>query len=433
MRRIFFAFIFCFAAPCSFAQQILSLQQAIEEGLKNNYSILIFKNQEQQAANNVTAGNAGALPRVDLNVSDTRSINDTKQKYATGQEVNRNDATSSSLFASAALNWTIFDGFKMFAAYGRLKELQKMGELNARAAIENTISQIITGYYDIVQQKALLSVTDSALKISELKRDIAKIKFEIGSSGKVEYLQAQVDLNADISAYKRQQMSIDNAKVRLNQLMARDASVEFDVIDSIEINYHPALQSISDELESKNTSLLLAKNDISIANYYLREIEASRFPSIGLTGSYGYSKSNSQASFVLQNRTQGFNYGFTVTWNLFNGLTLNTAIKNARLDVMNKSIGYKSVMSGVNASALIAYRNFQKEMELLNLEEANGKLAKENLDLALERFRIGVINSLQLKDAQQTNTLAQNRLVTARYALKITETNLKLLTGSLIK
>jgi outer membrane protein len=416
-----------------FAQEKLTLQQAIETGLKNNYSIIIAKNASEMAKNNATLGNAGALPQINLGLTQNNSITDTKQKYSTGSEVNKTGATSNSINAIAALDWTIFDGFKMFATYNKLKELNEMGELQARQVIENAVSEIISAYFDIVKQEALLTVIDTARKISEVKLNIAKTKFNIGSSSKVEYLQAQVDMNAEVSAYKKQQITIDASKVNLNKLLARDVSPEYEVVDSIEINYNPTYDDLKAKAAKENTGLQLAQKNITISGLTIKELRAQRFPVIGLNGNYSYSKSTSQANFILENRTNGFNYGFTATYNLFNGFTLNQKIKNAKLDLENSTINFNAAQTEVNAELIIVFKNFQNNLELLQMEESNGKLAKENVDLSLERFKAGTIDELQLKEAQQSFTEAQNRLVNARYDTKIAETDLKKLAGELLK
>ncbi len=432
-RIIFICFFLFISLHHLFAQENLSLQQAIEIGLKNNYSIIISKNDQLISKNNVSLGNAGMLPQLNVNATQNNSVNDTKQKFSNGGEVNRTGATSNSLNADAELSWTVFDGFTMFATYNKLKALEELGELNARSTVEKTVTQIITAYYDIVRQNANLTVIDSTMEITKVKLQISKTKFEIGSSSKAEYLQAQVDMNADLSAYKKQQMRIEESKVNLNQLLARDVSLNFDVDDSIQINYTANYDELKNKIEKANTDVLLAEKNTNIYGYYIKEWQGQRFPTLDLNAGYNYVKLNSQANFVLENTTTGLNYGFTLTYNLFNGFNLNRTIKNAKLDYESSKVNFESVKSEIDAELIIAFRDFQNNLELLKLEEANSLLAKENVDLSLARYRTGMINELQLKEAQQSFNHAQIRLVLARYDTKIAETTLKKLTGELMK
>ncbi|MEO8146587.1 MAG: TolC family protein [Bacteroidia bacterium] len=433
MRSISFILFFFFTGIGVNAQRILSLQQAIEIALKNNYTITIAKNDASIAANDVTPGNAGALPTLDLGLIQNNSNNDSKQSYSNGTDVNKTGAKAHSLNADALLSWTIFDGFKMFATYNKLEELSAMGELNARVTIEETVNQVINSYFEIVRMKALIDVTQNALDVSQLKLSIAKTKFEIGSTSKVEYLQATIDRNADSSSLLLQQQSIDNSKVRLNELLARDLDANYDVDTAIEITFNSSLDELKTIAEKENTSLLLAQKDVSISNYYIKELQGSRYPRIGLNGSYVYSKANSEASFILDSRTSGFNYGFSVTYNLFNGFNLNRNIKNARIMSDNAMVNYTAAKADVNSNLIIAYRVFKNNLQLLALEQSNSLLATENLNLALERFRAGSIDELQLKDAQQSNVEAQNRLVNAKFVAKVSEVYLKRISGQLLK
>lgn len=415
------------------AQEMLTLPQAVEIVLKNNYAITIAKSDAVIAANDVTLGNAGALPRLDLGLTQNTTISNTKLDFSNGSEVNQKGAKAHALNAAAALNWTVFDGFKMFASYNKLQELSAMGALSARQIIEDNVNQVIDSYYEIMRVGALIKVTQNALEVSQLKLNIAKTKFEIGSTSKVEYLQATIDRNADSSSLLLQQQSLANSKVQLNELLARDADIQFDVDTIVEIDENLSIEELKAITEKENTTLLLAQKDVSINNYYIKELQGDRYPRIGLNGNYFYDKSNAEASFVLNSRSSGFNYGFNITYNLFNGYNLNRNIKNAKITADNAMVNYTATKANVNASLTIAYRSFTNNLQLLALEESNGLLAAENLKLAFERFRAGSIDELKLKDAQQSNVESQNRLVNAKFVAKISEVYLKRISGRLLK
>lgn len=429
--KIYIAAFLLFLSGFLPAQESLTLQQAIETGLKNNYSILIERNNAAIATNNHSAGNAGMLPRLDATLIQNNSTTDTKQRYSAGNEVDRTGAESNSLNGLVELNWTVFDGLRMFAAYNRLGELQKAGELNARLAVENAVQEIIAAYFDIVKQQALLQVIDSSRNISAVKLNIAKTKFDVGITSKVEFLQAQVDMNADESAFKRQLVVIEQSKIRLNQLLARSVVTQFNVTDSILVTSDQALDNALASAE-QNTSYLLAQRFSNAGKHSINEVRGERFPWLGLNAGYSYLNSESESSFVLENTSSGFNYGFTVNWTLFNGFNVNRRIKNAKLDFQNLQLQTNEVKNAVDAEIVIAFRNLQNNLEILALEETNAALAQENISLALERFRVGALDELSLKEAQQSFNEAQNRLVNIRYDAKVAETNLRRLTGKLL-
>lgn len=432
-NRFFIFLLFLAAVNQVHAQEKLSLADAVSIALKNNYSIVIAKNESEIGANNNTAGNAGLLPSLNLNAAGSKSINNTKQDYSNGLEVNKSNVQSTNLSANAALEWTIFDGFKIFATRSKLRELQAHDELISKIEIENTLTKIIASYFDIVRHKELLKADQDAIDIYTERARIAEEKFNIGTSSKLELLQAKVDLNAQRSARLKEQTAIYNAKVILNQQLGRTVDTDFDLSDSIVITYQPTLDELKKTFGSRNNTLLASQKELTIASYTSKEIESQRYPQLNVGANYSFSRLKNQVGFVLLNQNQGLNLGFNITWNIFNGFNTSRQIKNAKLDYENYSLRLNDTKSQVESGLLRGFRNFADALELLRLEEENLLLAKENVTVGLERFRIGKSTPLELQEAQKSLQDAQNRTTSARYDAKVAETELKKLNGELVK
>jgi outer membrane protein len=427
--------IFTLLNFAALAQEKLTLPDAFAIGLKNNYSITIARNDALKAANDNIPGNAGLLPSVSLNASGNKSINDTKQKYSNGAaDVNRNKVASDNLAASGVLDWTIFDGFKMFATKSRLNELQIIGELDAKVQIENTLEQIISSYYSVVREKQLLKAVQEAINIYQERVRIAQTKFEIGSSAKIDLLQAKVDYNAQRSEQLNEQTVLRNAKITLNRLLSRPADTEFDVADTtIPIVYAPKLEELKTTVVKQNYTLLSAERNVNVSSFTLNEVKSERYPRIGVTAGYYYSKTDNAASLVLLNQNTGPAYGFNISWNIFNGSVVNSRIKNARLDYENSTLHLSDIKTQIEADLLSAYQTFESNLELLKLEEENLVLAVENVQVSLERYRVGKGTQIELTLAQKNLDDAENRTVSARYNTKLSETTLMKLNGELVK
>jgi outer membrane protein len=434
MNKISVLFLFL-ALQLSFAkaQEQLSLQQAVEIALKNNYSILISKNQALIAKNDFSAGNAGMLPSVSFAASGSEAVNSTKQNYANGLEVDKHGAKSNNITSGIVLNWTIFDGFNMFASYDKLKELNAMGELNAKMQIENTLAKIIGAYFDVSRQKQLLNALNEAISIYQERLTIAETKSNIGSGTEADVLQAKLDLNEQKSAQLRQKVAIANSKSNLNLLLSREISADFDVRDSIVIVTQPKFEDLKSTVFKQNNSLLFAQKNEQVAHYTVKQISALRYPILGINASYNFSRAENAAGFVLLNQNLGFNTGFTASWLLFNGLNTNRQIRDAKLTELSTELQYKELHNEVETGLITAFSNFKNSMELLTLEEDNILLARKNVTINLERFRLGYVTSLQLKDAQKSFLDAESRLVSARYDAKVSETELLRLNGTLVK
>lgn len=414
------------------AQQ-MTIEQAIEQALKNNYDIAIAKNTAMQASNNNSPGNAGMLPRVDLNASGILANNATKQEFSSGLVVDKSGVQSKNITTGAYLTWTVFDGFKMFATFDRLKELENMGELNVRIQIENTLVKVISAYYTVAMQKQMINGLKENIAVSEERLKIAQKKFDVGSTSKTEVLQAKVDMNALKSNLIRQNNLLRDAKASLNQLLLQPADKEFDVADSIPLMNPYKYEELQNSIMANNADLLFAQRSIEVSKYMIREGKALTYPKLNLNANYIFSRAQNQAGFSLLNQNLGLNLGFTASWTIFNGFTTRDALKNLNLDLQNATYEYENLKSLTQLNLLKAFRKNLDDIDILKLEEESKLLAKENLDIALERFRLGVTTSIELKLAQQSYAEATNRLADARFNAKLSETQLLKLSGSIIK
>lgn len=411
----------------------LTIDQAVALALKNNYDIIISKNQSQQAANNNTLGNAGMLPRVDLNASGNLANNATKQEFSSGLVVDKNGVQSKNITTGAYLTWTVFDGLKMFATHDRLQELQAMGELNVKIQIENTIVQVISAYYAIAMQKQLISGLKENIAVSEERLKIAQKKYDVGTTPKTDVLQAKVDLNALRSTLMRQNTLLSDAKGDLNQLLVQPVEQDIDVKDSIPLMNQYKYEDLKNLILTNNSDLLFAQKNIDVSNYMIKEGRSAYYPKLNLNANYIFTRAQNQAGFTLLNQNLGLNLGFTANWTIFNGFTGRNNLKNLQLNLENSKLEYESVKTLTQLGLVKSFKKYQDDLSILQLEEENNKLAKENLTIALERFRLGASTSIELKEAQRSYEESIDRLSDARFNTKISETQLLKLSGGIIK
>ncbi len=414
----------------SMAQGVLTPEQAIEIALKNNYDILLAKNDAEIAARNNTPGNAGMLPRVDAYVTDNFTLNNLNQKLTTGTEIKRNNADGNTVGASVALNWTLFDGLRMFATKGRLNKLEEIGELQYKDQIQTAVADVLNSYYGIVGAKQQLVAIQEAISISEERVKLADMKFQVGTAGKTDLLQAKVDLNAQKSNAINQRKVIAQRKAALNAILSRPAETDFDVLDTIPFNSNLGLTA---DLDSKNFQLQAAMKNVDVAKYQKKEAFSFLLPDLTGTVGYGYTRAQNSAGFSLFNQSYGLNAGFTLHIPLFNGLNTLREVKIASINIQNSQFNLERARFQVKLSYYNALRDYQDAKELLVLEEENIQLADENQKIALERFRLGQSTAIELREAQISYVEAKTRLVNARYGAKIAENELLRLQGELVK
>jgi len=416
----------------SFSQQLLTIEEAIKIALQNNYSINIARNEAEIADNNSSIGNAGMLPGLDVNGSYSKSVNNTTQEFFDGRRVERDGAESTTLAANISLNWTIFDGLNMFAKLDRFKALKETGELNFKFQVENNIAEIINTYYDIVRLKEVLEVIQTNILISEERSKIAQDKLEVGSGSKFDLRQAQVNLNEDKSSLLREELNLSRAKILFNTLLGRARDVDFSVIDTIIFKEDLIYDDLLFAANEKNSELKIAEENRIISHLEINIARSDIFPKISLNAGYNFTRSESEAGLLQINRNLGFNYGLTASLNIFNGLTTRTDIENAEINLKNIELTYKEIEQSIIANLLNSFNSYENSKQIVLLEKENLTAAEENLDIAVERLRLGNITPLEFRETQINLFNAKSRLVTALFEAKAAETELLRLSGGLI-
>ena len=428
--RYFFIF-FIFLGKSTYAQELLTVEEAVRIALENNYEIRLAKNELKIDENGVSLGYAGILPRVDATVIDDNSVQDITQVRSDGTRLQRDNGKNNNLNYGVGLDWTIFDGFGMFARYDQLKEQQKLGEAQLKQAILDRVSNVMTTYFELVQQKQELFALDSTLVISNQRVELAKNRFTIGKASKLEVLNAQVDLNTDRTSLFRQEELYANTKIELNQILARDPQTAFDVVDDILVDKSLVLPDLEQRAMAQNPELQAELINKRIAELEFKRVKSARYPIIiGSTG-YNFADSNSSLGFTSSASSQGFNYGFSASMNIFDGFNQNRNEKTARLQIENAFITIQQQQLELQSQLGTAYQTYLTNVRLIELEENNETIAKENLDITLEKFKIGTIPTIEFRTAQLNYINAKVRFSEAIYQAKLSEVTLKQLAGNL--
>lgn len=415
------------------AQDLLSLKDAVGLALEHNYGLKVYADSARIAVNNNTAGNAGMLPQVGSGAGLTYGNSNIHQAYTGRADVLKNGAVSTGKSGNIVLNYNLFDGLRMFATRHKLQELEFLAGNTLKTQMETTIVQVMLSYYNIVRAVQNQHVTMEAIRIDDERIKIADTKFRVGAGNKIDLLQAKVDRNQDQSALMAQQITVDSAKVYLNQLLARDVNIAFEPADTnLVVSFYPTYPAVIDSAIKKNFALKNASSLIRISEFTLKQVKADYYPVLSGNAGYVFSKSTSTAGFSLYSQSYGPQLGLNLSWNLFNGFNVKRRVSNAKLSLDATRNQYQNTYSMTLAGITAQYKNFQNAVSTLQLEKDNIKVAHENLDIALAKYRLGASTQLELMTAEQSLVSSLNRLVLARYKSKLAESNLLRLSGSLV-
>ncbi len=419
-----------------YAQQMLTVDDAIAAALKNNFDIRLLRNDSAAYALDNKYAYAAFLPRVNAATGLSFNNNATNQRLADGSKRNATGLRTDNINAAVTLNWTLFDGFKLFATKEKLAQFVRLGELNIKNQLVNTIASVITTYYNIVRQKQQLKAIDEQMKLNVERAALAEKKLSVGLGAKPELLQAKVDLNAQKAARLKQLTLQEQLKEQLNLLLSFKQGTDYDVADSIPFDKNIIVTDVLYNAEKNNPALLLARQNITISNLALKEKKADLFPIVTFNTGYNFSRTNNAVvvnNFTpLFNQTRGLNYGLGISVPVFNGFAVRRQIKQAQLDIKYQELKYDFEKFKTDIAISRAYKDYLLQQKTLALEEENIILAKENVFISSERLRLGITTSLELRETQKSLEDAYNRLIAARYDTKVAETELKRLQGELV-
>lgn len=427
--------LFILIGTISFIQDphlVMDEETAVSIALEKNFDLILESYQVVLAENDNTMGNAGMLPTIDLSGEARQSIQNTEQQFFSGDTQSRTAAKTTNYNAGVNMAWTLFDGLKMFATKERLEEIQKTNEYAFRAQVQNVLSDVMKAFYNTALEQERLALLQSTLALSEERVGISKEKYEVGKASKLEYLQAQVDYNTDQSALVRQQEVIARSKLALLQLLGLDTSDSLSLQYNYELNGLLALPELEETALQQNPDLQYLQSQREVAMLTTRERERELYPSLDFNLGYNYSNLKAEAGFLQSNRTNGVNYGLSATMTLFDGLNQQRAIQNSRIQSEYAMTAFEQAKMQLLTAIRSGFLTLKNSLTLVALEEQNLEVAKENVEIALERYRIGKSNPLEIREAQNNAVNAQIRHLEALNSAKIAEIELKRLSGQII-
>lgn len=420
------------SANLAFSQSEMTLPELINSALEQNYDIQIFKNNQRQAENSNTIGNAGMLPNVDLTGEYRVTLSNTNQEFFTGDSQDASNAESRALSGNIGVNWVVFDGLAMFARKDQLAQLERLSREDVRFYIEQTTFDVAQTYYRLTQEKKLLEAYRTSLNASQSRYEFEERAFEVGASGGLDVQQALVDRNTDSSLVLNQKALIRELEIQLNKIINRDLTSAITPTDSIHLNGEFNLVNLMEESRANNANLnqqqlleLIALSESKIAHGAL-------FPEVELFGNYSYNNQENEVGFLANSRQFGPNFGVRIRFNLYSGGQERIRAENLKIEAASENLRTAELQNDVEATVRVAYLRWQASLEQVQLEKESVKAASLALAIAERQYEVGTITNVDFRVIQLNTVNAQSRFFEAQYAAKSRELELQRLSGKLI-
>lgn len=426
--------IFCASAltmlPFEIYGQNISLQECVAKAMENNFSVKISKNNLSIAENNVTL--APFLPNLTLGAKQTKYNYDLKTYDISGVATD-SKSDYNTLNTNASFSWTLFDGFSMFATRDKQVELLSQGEFRFRSTAENLVMNISSQYFLIISLQNQVKLLEELVSISSERYSQALMRYKIGKDSGLESKQAKIYLNSDSSKLILQQENVQNAYIKLFEMMNVPLNSPIIINDTIIPEPLLSLDNLLNGTFNNNTSLLITKSGQKVSELDLKLARAARYPTLGLSASYNYNFTQSTLFPTRYNETTGPNMGFSISVPLFNGFETNRKVANAKLGIQNSMLEYEQAKLSLEVDIRQEYNIYTKNLQLIGFEIESQEAAFLNLDAAIEKYRIGSLSGIEFRDFQLSYLDASVRKISSLYQAKLSEITLHLLAGELFK
>lgn len=425
MKKINLIIVFLVLGFSGFAQTSLSLMDAIQKALENNYDIRIQKMDENIAGLNNNWGTAGRYPTVSLsgNSNNKSDFNDA------------DNYTNLQLSGGVTLNWTLFDGFRVNITKQRLAELENMTKGYTAVLVEGTLQSVIATYYNVLLEQEILQVYKENAQLSKDRADYQQMRKDIGNAVSYEVLQASNSYLADKASVLLQEANVKSAMRELVYLMGEETG-------SYELNGKLETQIQDYKLDDLVQAMLL--NNKNLKNQYINQTLAEKATALAKANYYPKLSlsAGAQAVSVTQNYVTSNDFSSTssnvfgnlsLTYNLFNGGVRKRAVQIAKIEEEMSSIEIDAMKVSLTNQLSNLFDFYDARKEMYSLAEERLKVAQINLEISNQKFKAGTINSFNFRDVQLSYQEAAIARLNAIYNLIDVNTSLLRITGGIIE
>ncbi len=405
----------------------LSIEEAVNKALENNYGIVTVKKSHEINELNNNWGNTGALPTVSFIGTGSESWNTN----------DNDDYKSTNLSGSVDLNWVLFRGFGAQITKRSLEELEKMSEGNLAITVENTIVDVILAYYNILLAENNMNIAKKNMILSEDRYEQEQQRKELGTSVTYDLLQAQNSYLEDKSNYLSAKSSYNNSKRQLNSLMAETLDTEYSYISSFDIAAKDFNRNILEtKMLANNNTLKNQYINLEMAKLDIKSAKSAYYPTIsaGASGSYSDNEMDYETMNNMDNSSSGFNtnLSMSVSYSIYEGGSRRRALQAAKINQEISEIETTDMEQQLKNQLAQEFELYEVRQELLTLAEENLKAAELNMELSKQKFENGSINSFNYRDIQQMYSNVSMSYQSAMYNLIQSYHTLLRLTGGVI-
>lgn len=422
LNKIFCLLFILFTASFSYAQSpLLRVEDAVKVGLEKNFNIQILRQQEQIATNNNTPARAGMTPTVNTTGTVSYAINNTQQNFFNGETRGAPNAGTFNTRVAVEALWTLYDGWRMYAARDRLTAFEQQSRALTTAQMQALAANITLSYYNIVQLERTTENLRYAVRLDRDLLNLVQAKKTIGSATGLELLQSRSRLTADSARLVQQEADIRRLYMAFNQLLNRPVDEQFRVDTTLASQMVISVDELVQNAKQAHPDVILSKLDQQIAALNTREIKGAFKPELDLTANLNYSYQRNAVGLILSNRNLGPVVGLTARYPIYDGHLRKQNLANAKIAEESVKLRQDELLYTLEAQIRTRYADYQSLKQLRDLEEANLKVSVDQANLARELYRLGKITNFEVRESTLLEVQARDRAIQAGFRLKQAE------------
>ena len=401
----------------------LGLNDFVELALQNNPEIIVARNQVWAAEGRSTQAVSGYLPQL-------TAYGDAGRMHMDDLIPEEEDNVLSGGISASQL---IFD-------FGKTSGLIAASNHETEAAIAylNTVGsdivfQVKAAYYDVLAKHYLIIVANDQVSSYTMHYNRASEYYKAGVKSKIDVTNAQVELSKSDLFLLQSQFALKSSKVALNRVVGlapengnyliqmddHDPADFGTLLSPIPASLNELLQKAADQ----RPDLTRAERKIDSAESILTVAESGYWPEIGAMGSYNTYDTE------LSNLNDQWQVGIGIDWELFSGFRTTGEVTEAKSNLRSTRAQLRDIQLNAIQEVTDSFHRAEEKRESVFLAEKITKLAKENLDLADERYKTGLGDMIEFNDAQIRYTDSQSNLVTTFFDYNTALANLENATG----
>jgi outer membrane protein TolC len=426
----------------------LSLERAVQVALRQNPDILKQLQEIERTKGQVIEVRAQALPRValagDFTQQDHRLLDRgsstvtspvivvaptgggtldfssiEKQVAANTRTVQNTLPGDKSWRVDLEVRQVLYAGGQVRAALKIAKFTEDSSYYQLRDTIDQVISNTRVQFYDVLLTRALIKVQEESVQLLGDQLKDQQNRFEAGTVPRFNVLRAEVELANQQPELIKARNNYLIAQLRLAKTLNLDPGAagkpSFNCVGEFDVAERPlGLQNAIQTALERRAFLKVQRQQILIAKEQIKVELAGYKPR--LDANAGYEWRNSRFSDQLDDTVDGWFYGITGTWNIFDGLETYGRVKQARAILESSKINYDDAVHQVELEVQQTYSNLRAAREVIRSQQKNVEQALEALRLANERFSAGAGTQLDVLDARTSLTQARTTEIQSRAA-----------------